>query len=56
MSWWVWSPMLFIVLCAIAYVCWNYINIKKLNEGTEEMIELAATIRSGARTFVKTVE
>ncbi len=54
MSWWVWSPMLFIVLCAIAYVCWNYINIKKLNEGTEEMIELAATIRSGARTFVKT--
>ncbi|MBR5985333.1 MAG: sodium/proton-translocating pyrophosphatase, partial [Clostridia bacterium] len=46
--------MLLIVLCTIAYVCWNYINIKKLNEGTEEMIELAATIRSGARTFVKT--
>ncbi|MCR4620697.1 MAG: sodium-translocating pyrophosphatase [Clostridiales bacterium] len=54
MTWLVWIPMLFIVLCAIAYVCWNYINIKKLNEGTEEMIELAATIRSGARTFVKT--
>ena len=46
--------MLIIVAATIAYVCWNYINIKKMNEGTEDMIELASIIRSGARTFVKT--
>ena len=46
--------MLIIVVAAIVYVCWNYINIKKMNEGTEDMIELASIIRSGARTFVKT--
>ena len=46
--------MLIIVLAAIAYVCWNYLNIMKMDEGTEEMMDLAATIRSGARTFVKT--
>ncbi|MBQ6646578.1 MAG: sodium-translocating pyrophosphatase [Clostridia bacterium] len=46
--------MLIIVAAAIAYVCWNYVNIKKMNEGTEDMIELASIIRSGARTFVKT--
>jgi K(+)-stimulated pyrophosphate-energized sodium pump len=46
--------MLIIVLAAIAYVCWNYLNIMKMDEGTENMIDLAATIRSGARTFVKT--
>ena len=46
--------MLVIVLAAIAYVCWNYLNIKKMDEGTEDMMDLAATIRSGARTFVRT--
>ncbi|MBO7385140.1 MAG: sodium-translocating pyrophosphatase [Clostridia bacterium] len=46
--------MLIIVLAAIAYVCWNYLNIMKMDEGTEDMMDLAATIRSGARTFVKT--
>ncbi len=50
----VWILMLVIVLAAIAYVAWNYISIKKLNEGTEDMIELAATIRSGANTFMAT--
>ncbi|MBQ4227261.1 MAG: sodium/proton-translocating pyrophosphatase, partial [Clostridia bacterium] len=50
----VWILMLVIVLAAIAYVAWNYIGIKKLNEGTEDMIELASIIRSGAQTFVKT--
>ncbi len=46
--------MLIIVAAAIVYVCWNYVNIKKMNEGTDDMIELAGIIRSGARTFVKT--
>ncbi|MBQ3669647.1 MAG: sodium/proton-translocating pyrophosphatase, partial [Clostridia bacterium] len=46
--------MLVVVVAAIAYVCWNYLNIKKMNEGTEDMIELASIIRSGAQTFVKT--
>ena len=51
---WVWGCMTFIVLLAIAYVFWNYFQIKKLGEGNEEMVELAAIIRSGARTFIKT--
>ena len=46
--------MLVIVLCAIAYVFWNYFKIKQLGEGTDEMVELAAIIRSGSRTFIKT--
>ena len=51
---WVWGCMTFIVLLAIAYVFWNYFQIKKLGEGNEEMVELAAIIRSGSRTFIKT--
>ena len=51
---WIWSIMLLIVLCAIAYVAWNYLQIKKLSEGNEEMIELSSIIRSGARTFIRT--
>ena len=50
----VWLLMLVIVLCAIAYVFWNYFKIKQLGEGTDEMVELAAIIRSGSRTFIKT--
>ncbi len=51
---WVWGCMTLIVLLAIAYVFWNYFQIKKLGEGNEEMVELAAIIRSGANTFIKT--
>ena len=47
-----------IVLCAVAaaivYVGWNYMNIRKMPEGTAEMAEMAAIIRSGANTFMIT--
>ncbi|MBQ8953123.1 MAG: sodium-translocating pyrophosphatase [Clostridia bacterium] len=47
-----------VVLCAvaaaIAYVGWNYLRIKKMPEGTAEMVEMAAIIRSGANTFMIT--
>ena len=48
----------YIVLCvvvlAIAYVFYNFFRIKKMNEGTAEMVEMAAIIRSGASTFMAT--
>ncbi len=47
-----------IVLCAVAaaivYVGWNYLRIKGMPEGTAEMSEMAAIIRSGANTFMIT--
>ena len=47
-----------ITLCVIAaticYVFWNYSRIKKMPEGTPEMVEMAGIIRSGANTFMKT--
>ena len=47
-----------IVLCVIAvtlaYVCFNFLRIRKMPEGTKEMSEMAAIIRSGANTFMKT--
>ena len=47
-----------IVVCvaalAIAYVAYNYTRIKKMSEGTAEMVEMAGIIRSGANTFMKT--
>ena len=51
---WVWFVIMVVVLLAMAYVFWNYFQIKKLGEGTAEMSELAGIIRSGARTFIKT--
>ena len=47
-----------VVLCAVAaavcYVFWNYIRIKRLPEGTADMVEMAGIIRSGANTFMIT--
>ena len=47
-----------LVLCAVAaaivYVGWNYLRIKQMPEGTDEMVEMAAIIRSGANTFMIT--
>ena len=49
---------LYIVLCVIAlamvYVAYNYFKIKKMDEGTAEMAEMAGIIRSGAAEFLKT--
>ena len=42
------------IAATIAYVCWNYVRIRKMPEGTAEMAEMAGIIRSGANTFMKT--
>ncbi len=50
------SWILAIIVCVgtAVYVRSNYLRIKKMNEGTLEMAEMAAIIRSGANTFMKT--
>ncbi len=45
---------LVVVVLALALMCYNYFAIKKLPEGTEEMVEIAKIIRDGAKTFMKT--
>ena len=49
---------LYIVLCvivlAVVYVFYNYFKIKRMDEGTAEMAEMAGIIRSGAVEFLKT--
>ncbi len=49
-----WLIVLGVVVLALAYVAYNYFRIKKMPEGTPEMIELSGIIRSGAQTFLKT--
>ena len=51
----VWSIIILVVICAtIAYVGKNYFDIKRMPEGTDEMIEMSGIIRSGANTFMLT--
>ena len=45
---------LVVIAATICYVFWNYGRIKKMPEGTPEMVEMAGIIRSGANTFMKT--
>ena len=45
--------VLAICLVAILYVAYNYISIKKLNEGNERMVKMSAIIREGAGVFLK---
>ncbi|MBQ6042713.1 MAG: sodium-translocating pyrophosphatase [Clostridia bacterium] len=52
MNWWLIIGGL--IVLAICYVIFNYIRIRKMNEGTPEMVEMAGIIRSGASTFIKT--
>ena len=49
-----WLIVLGVVVLALIYVAVNYFRIKKMPEGTPEMIELSGIIRSGAQTFLKT--
>ena len=49
-----WFVVLGVVFLAILYVFYNYFRIRKMGEGTHEMIEMAEIIRSGAATFLKT--
>ncbi len=50
----VWYGILSVIVLALAYVCFNYFRIKRMNEGTAEMAEMAGIIRSGAATFLRT--
>ncbi len=47
-----------VILCVIAatiiYVVWNYLRIRRMPEGTPDMVEMAGIIRSGANTFMLT--
>ena len=49
-----WLIVLGVVFLALIYVGFNYFRIKKMPEGTADMIELSGIIRSGAQTFLKT--
>ena len=42
------------IALTVAYVCWNFVRIRRMPEGTEEMVEMSAIIRSGANTFMRT--
>ncbi len=43
-----------VVVFAVCYVFFNFFRIRKMKEGTPEMVEMAGIIRSGAATFMKT--
>ena len=43
-----------VCILAMIYVFANFFRIKKMPEGTPDMIELSGIIRSGSVTFLKT--
>ena len=49
-----WYIVLAVIALALIYIFYNYARIRRLDEGTEEMAQMAAIIRSGAVTFLKT--
>ncbi|MCR4689213.1 MAG: sodium-translocating pyrophosphatase [Saccharofermentans sp.] len=49
-----WLIVLGVVILTMFYIGYNYFRIKKMPEGTADMIELSGIIRSGAQTFLKT--
>ena len=51
---WYWYIALCVVVLAFVYVVLNYVRIRRMKEGTDEMVEMAGIIRSGAETFMKT--
>ncbi|MGI6118148.1 MAG: sodium-translocating pyrophosphatase [Bilifractor sp.] len=50
----VWLIVLCLIVIALIYIFANYAKIKKMEEGTADMVEMAGIIRSGASTFMKT--
>ena len=40
-------------ILACAYAFFNYFSVKKLEEGTEKMSDIAGSIRSGGDTFIR---
>ena len=49
-----WFIILGIIVLALIYVFFNYFRIKKMDEGTADMADMAKIIRDGAATFMKT--
>ncbi len=43
----------FAVILAVAYACFNFFTVKKLDEGTDRMKEIAGAIRIGANAFIR---
>ncbi|MCQ2458607.1 MAG: sodium/proton-translocating pyrophosphatase, partial [Clostridia bacterium] len=50
---WIIAVLIFIA-ATLAYVAWNYIRIRKMPEGTPDMVDMAGIIRSGANAFMIT--
>ena len=46
--------VLAVIVLALCYVAFNYFHVRAMQEGTEEMAEMAGIIRSGASAFMKT--
>ena len=51
---WYWYIVLCVIVLAVCYILFNFLKVKRMKEGTEEMAEMAGIIRSGATTFLKT--
>ncbi len=49
-----WYLILAVIVLALAYVFFNFFRIRRMKEGTPEMVEMAGIIRSGASTFLRT--
>ena len=49
-----WYLVTAIILASIAFIFYNYFRIRKMDEGTAEMSDMAQIIRDGATTFLKT--
>ncbi len=43
----------FAVVLAVCYAAFNYFGVKKMEEGTERMQEIAGAIRIGANAFIR---
>ena len=51
---WYWYIVLCVIVLAVCYILFNFLKVKRMKEGTEEMAEMGGIIRSGATTFLKT--
>ena len=49
----VYLAVIIVSVCALAFVGYNFFRLKKMEEGNDEMKEIAEIIRRGARTFMK---
>lgn len=47
------SLIIIAALLALAFAAFNFAMVKKMDEGTEEMKEIAGAIRSGSKTFLR---